>query len=156
MKRPSEKEQRAIRARAAQKMKQGREALEGLDDPELYRAFLDEFAIVEMGYKSLLKDYLKARGADVKDANLTIDSRQIERVLAFAGIDFSQVNEVFNGKNTKGNRMARGLRNSLVHAPNKEALGELAQKREVLFGAMAGFEAAIGCDGSEESLEEKA
>ena len=155
MKHPGEKEQRAIRARAAQKMKQGREALEELDYPELYRAFLDEFAIVEMGYKSLLKDYLKASGKNVADAGLTMNSRQIKRVLAFAGVDFSQIDEVFNGKNAKGSRMARGLRNSLAHAPNKEALEELSQKREVLFGAMTEFEAAIDCDENEESLEEK-
>ena len=147
MKSPTEAEQRAIRKRAAEKMRQSREALNSMVDPELYRTFLDEFAIVETGYKSLLLDYLKDTSGGVpKQSELKIEIRQVERVLEHAGVMFNDIDEVFSGKNAKGNRKARALRNSLAHSPNESALSELAQNKSSLFSAMTAFEEAVGCD----------
>lgn len=108
--------------------------------------FMTKYASVEAGYKVLLQSYLQSAGRKVPPIeSLRIQTRDIPRVLAYFDIklDDSDRDNIFSGKQKKGERKARGLRNSLVHRPNSDALRELTSKHEQLYKSMDTFRASI-------------
>lgn len=107
---------------------------------------MTKYASVEAGYKVLLQSYLQSAGRKVPPIeSLRIQFRDIPRVLAYFDIKLndSDRDNIFNGKQKKSERKARGLRNSLAHRPNSNALNELASKHEQLYESMDAFRTSI-------------
>lgn len=138
---PTATDKQAQLKNALRKVERAKAALDAPGARDLYAEFMSRFALCEIGYKSLLKDYRKARGQSTKDEDLKIVRDEQRRVLRAYGIDAdcATVVSVFDATSTIGRRNARGLRNSLAHAPNTEALDELARKQGDLFAAMDAF-----------------
>lgn len=145
MGKPTEGEQTRRAIKAAGKMAEARNALNEEGAREAFQQFLEQYTICEVGLKSLLADRKRSLGKAVAENNLKIDFRQIEPALADAGIslDESILETVFDGSNKIGKRHGRGLRNSLVHSPNKKALDELQLKLTDINTAMDAFISAI-------------
>lgn len=112
---------------------------------EDYLDFITKFAAVENAYKIMLLNYLRDRGQQESFEDLRVESPQVQAVLKYYGISLSDSdgNNIFNGRQAKGKRKARGLRNSLAHRPNPDALNELDSKKSQLFASMDAFRASI-------------
>ena len=112
---------------------------------EDYLDFMTKFAAVESAYKIFLLNYLLDKGQKASIEDLKIDPRQVRTVLRYYGIVLSDSDRdnIFNGRRAKGERKARGLRNSLAHKPNAGALNELDSKKSQLFASMDAFRASI-------------
>lgn len=112
---------------------------------ELLEDFLTQFSICEAAYKVLLTQYRKEKKRDFKSSSLVIDFNEVKQVFRYfsISIDPNTLKTVFDGTRTKGQRNARGLRNSLAHKPNQDALDELASKKVSLYRAMTRLQATI-------------
>lgn len=88
MKQLTGNEQKAVAQRAKQQMDDVRKALEEETNQEQYRQFLLHWSVIEAGYKSLLKDYLRAQGKKINSRSLQIRINQAPAVLRFAGVEF--------------------------------------------------------------------
>lgn len=88
MKQLTGNEQKAVAQRAKQQMDDVRKALEEETNQEQYRQFLQHWSVIEAGYKSLLKDYLRAQGKKINSRSLQIRINQVPTVLRLAGVEF--------------------------------------------------------------------
>lgn len=106
MKQLTGNEQKAVAQRAKQQMDDVRKALEEETNQEQYRQFLQHWSVIEAGYKSLLKDYLRAQGKKINSRSLQIRINQAPAVLRFAGVEFDAeyINLLF--KSNQKNRHA--------------------------------------------------
>ena len=145
MKQPTGSEQKAVAQRAKQQMDDVRKALKEEANQEQYQQFLQHWSVIEAGYKSLLKDYLRARRKKINSRSLQIRINQVPAVLRFAGVEFDAeyINLLFKSNQKIGMRGARGIRNALVHKPTKSAVKELSKKYPSLIQAMEELETAI-------------
>lgn len=145
MKQLTGNEQKAVAQRAKQQMDDVRKALEEETNQEQYRQFLQHWSVIEAGYKSLLKDYLRAQGKKINSRSLQIRINQAPAVLRFAGVEFDAecINLLFKSNQKIGMRGARGIRNALVHKPTKSTVEELSKKYPSLIQAMEELETAI-------------
>ena len=146
MKPADEKKRQQVLARAQKAMDEVKASTQQKEAGEAYLDFMVSYASVEAGYKVLLQNYLLAtRHKATPIESLCIESRDIPRVLSFYGIRLSETDRdnVFNGRQKKGERKARALRNSLAHRPNKNALDELVSSHESLFASMKAFRVSI-------------
>ena len=139
----SPEEQKALAAEAVKRMDDVRQAM---TSPEAREDFIINFDICEVGYKTLLKSYLKSQGKSPAADNLTINPNQVPYVLKFADIklDKKDVTTIFNkheGKTRK--HEARGMRNVLSHEPTAKDLAELASRKQDYVDAMHHFIDAI-------------
>ena len=152
----SDQEKRQRAEKAAKKMDRARRALEADEAHEAYQQFMERFAICEVGYKCLLADHLSDLGRTVKPGHLKIDTPQAKTVLKRASIPIHDdtFKAIFDGTKDIGKRNARGLRNSLAHRPNQEALDELIAKLPEFNKAMDAFEMAIKTAASREGENE--
>lgn len=118
---------------------------------EDYLSFMSKFAAVESAYKIMLLNYLRDKGQQESFENLKIESPQVQIVLKYYGISLSDSDRdnIFNGRQAKGRRKARGLRNSLAHRPNVDALSELDSKKNQLFASMDALVEAINTGAKE-------
>lgn len=149
MQKSATKEERAAAlSKARNKLRDTRDALSNKDDQELYQAFMFRYSQMEIAYKSLLADYLLAHGKKYAEDDLKVEWRVVPRVLAYYSVKLNEEDraEIFNGDKAVGRRHARGLRNSLAHAPNIKALEELAAKHSALNTSMDAFERALSTD----------
>lgn len=142
----SPEEQKALAAEAVKRMDDVRQAMTSPEAREDYLDFTINFGICEVGYKTLLKSYLKSQGKSPAADNLTINPNQVPYVLKFADIklDKKDVTTIFNkheGKTRK--REARGMRNVLSHEPTAKDLAELASRKQDYVDAMHHFIDAI-------------
>lgn len=142
----SPEEQKALAAEAVKQMNDTRQAMASSEARENYLDFITDFITCEVGYKTLLKSYLKSRGNLYSDDNLTINPNQISHVLKYANIklDKKDITTIFNkfvGKTRK--HEARGMRNALSHEPTAKDLAELASRKQDYTEAMQRFISAI-------------
>ena len=142
----SPEEQKALAAEAVKRMDDVRQAMTSPEAREDYLDFIINFDICEVGYKTLLKSYLKSQGKSPAADNLTINPNQVPYVLTFADIklDKKDVTTIFNkheGKTRK--HEARGMRNVLSHEPTAKDLAELASRKKDYVDAMHHFIDAI-------------
>ena len=138
-------EQQKALKKATRRLNEVKEAMASDESREAYLEFMARFAQIETAYKSLLSDYLRAERKPVDSKDLTIDWKEVPRVLAYFSIELSDSDKtlIFNGRQKIGERNARGLRNSLAHTPNKKAINELQVKFNQLMASMQAFEHAI-------------
>ena len=66
----SAEEQKALAAEAVKRMNDARQAMASSEARENYLDFITNFVACEVGYKTLLKSYLKSRGKPYSDDNL--------------------------------------------------------------------------------------
>ncbi len=142
----SAEEQKALAAEAVKRMNDTRQAMASSEARENYLDFITNFVACEVGYKTLLKSYLKSRGKPYSDDNLKIYPNQISHVLKYANIklDKKDITTIFNkfvGKTRK--HEARGMRNALSHEPTAKDLAELASRKQDYTDAMQRFINAI-------------
>ncbi|MDD6417739.1 MAG: hypothetical protein PUF86_03540 [Paratractidigestivibacter faecalis] len=146
MKPIDEQKRQRVLQRANQAMADVEASVKSDETKKAFLEFMTKYASVEAGYKVLLQSYLQSAGRKVPPIeSLRIQSRDIPRVLAYFDIklDDSDRNNIFSGKQKKGERKARGLRNSLAHRPNSDALHELISKHEQLYKSMDTFRTSI-------------
>lgn len=146
MKPIDEKKRQQVLQRAKQAMVDVEASVNSDETKKAFLEFMTKYASVEAGYKVLLQSYLQSAGRKVPPIeSLRIQFRDIPRVLAYFDIKLndSDRDNIFNGKQKKGERKARGLRNSLAHRPNSSALNELASKHEQLYESMDAFRTSI-------------
>ena len=142
----SPEEQKALAAEAVKRMDDVRQAMTSPEAREDYLDFIINFDICEVGYKTLLKSYLKSQEKSLAADNLTINPNQVPYVLKFADIklDKKDVTTIFNkheGKTRK--HEACGMRNVLSHEPTAKDLAELASRKQDYVDAMHHFIDAI-------------
>lgn len=156
MKIAGQEERAKALAKARKALNASSEALSDNESRELYLSFMARYAQMEVAYKSLLADYLKATGKQVDPKNLKVESRQVKRVLSYYSVDLSDADRdhIFSGRQKLKERQARGLRNSLAHSPNKAAIDELNEKQDSFTSAMQAFEDAITPSGKKRADEE--
>lgn len=145
MRKLSQSEQKKRAAKACKKMQSARKALEAYENKAAYHQFMERFAICETGYKSLLSDHLDDRGKSRSEENLKIEFDQLKTVIKRLNLQIEDkvLKTLFDGTRAIGKRNARGIRNSLSHKPNKQALDELTKKLPEFNKAMDAFEEAI-------------
>lgn len=152
MKLIDEKKRREVLQRACQAMSDVEASMASEENKKTYLEFMVRYTAIERAYKVLLRSYLQETGRKTSSREtLCIQSRDIPYVLSYFGIDLSDSDKdnVFNGKNKKGERKARGLRNSLAHRPNTDALNELDSKKNQLFASMDALVEAINAGAKE-------
>ncbi len=145
MKKLTEKEQRRRIAKAAKNIENAEAALASEENREAYLQFMARYSLCELGYKTLLAEHIRDLGK-TPTHDLTIKYKQISTVLKRVGldeIDSKTIEEIFNATNKIGERHGRGLRNSLTHAPNQEAIEELRKKEHQINAAMDSFLAVL-------------
>ncbi len=139
-------------AKARKKLKSTKVALADGEAKELYVDFMARYAQIEVAYKSLLADYLEARGKKTPVEELKVEWEQVQSVLSYFSIDLGDdAKQIFNGRQKTGARYARGLRNSLAHSPNETAINELRDKKSSFEASMNTFEEALGANTTRES-----
>lgn len=145
MKPIDEKKRQRVLQRARQATADVEASIQTEKSREDYLDFMTKFAAVENAYKIMLLNYLRDRGQQESFEDLRVESPQVQAVLKYYGISLSDSdrNNIFNGRQAKGKRKARGLRNSLAHRPNPDALNELDSKKSQLFASMDAFRASI-------------
>ena len=151
MKLIDEKKRREVLPRAKQAMADVETSVQTEKSREDYLDFMTKFAAVESAYKIFLLNYLLDKGQKVPIEDLKIDPRQVRTVLRYYGIALSDSDRdnIFNGRQARGERKARGLRNSLAHRPNAGALNELDSKKNQLFASMDALAEAINAGAKE-------
>lgn len=110
-----------------------------LSDLSLVENYKTRFAICEIVYKVVLKEYLSLKGKSTKALQLNMN--QIKVAMPFAGYDFDEdfLRRLFGSEKTVGNRTAKKLRDDLTHEISKSALNELTTRKDELFGLMDEF-----------------
>lgn len=151
MKPIDEKKRQRVLQRARQAMADVEASVQSDKSREDYLNFMVKFAAVESAYKIMLLNYLRDKGETRAFEDLRIESRQVQAVLKYYGIILSDSDrdDIFNGKQAKGKRKARALRNSLAHRPNVDALNELSLKQDQLFASMDALAQAISAEAKE-------
>ena len=146
-----EKKRQEVLRRARQAMSDVKASMESKEYQETYLEFMSKYAAIESGYKILLLNYLLDKGQRRPIEDLRIEPRQVRAVLNYYRIilNDSDRDNIFNGRQAKGSRKARGLRNSLAHRPNTEALSELSSKKAQLFASMNALVDAINTEAKE-------
>ena len=142
----SPEEQKALAAEAVKRMDDVHRAMASPEAREDYLDFIINFDICEVGYKTLLKSYLKSQGNTPAADNLTINPNQVPYVLKFADIKLNKkdVTTIFNKHDGKTRKHeARGMRNALSHEPTAKDLAELATRKQDYINAMHHFINAI-------------
>ena len=86
----SPEEQKALAAEAVKRMDDVRQAMASPEAREDYLDFIINFDICEVGYKTLLKSYLKSQGKTPAADNLAINPNQVPYVLKFADIKLNK------------------------------------------------------------------
>ena len=152
-KKASEAERNKALLKARKALQKARDELPSEEQSLRYLSFMSDFSLTEAAYKSLLADWLRARGKPTRIEDLKFRSDQIPRVLSYYSIEISNEDRtlIFDGRNKTGERNARGLRNSLVHSPNTKAIEELSEKYDAISTSMQTFEAALSASNDEKA-----
>lgn len=106
---------------------------------QLIDEFKNRYNICETVYKILLSEYYKAKGEKPK-GYLQVDMVQAPAALKFAGYTFDKesLNELFGSKSKKG-KTVKKLRDATTHGIDKNAVKEILERKEELFGYMDNF-----------------
>lgn len=147
----AERDKALLKARKA--MQKVRDELPSEKQSLRYLSFMSDFSLTEAAYKSLLADWLRARGKAARKEDLKFRSDQIPRVLSYYSIEISNEDRtlIFDGRSKTGERNARGLRNSLAHSPNIKAIEELSEKYDAISTSIQTFEAALSASNDEKA-----
>ena len=122
------------------------ERLEAIYSNQEVTKLLDDFKgkynLCESVYKVILVRYQNAKGLKPKEY-LAVDGRQVEAALKFAGYNFDKalLAEIFGAKSQKGKTVhtVKKLRDAVTHGIASEAVQEITDRKEELFGYMDAF-----------------
>lgn len=138
----SEEEQLKVRNKAKAELTRLQKTLADDATRKMIDAFKNKFTVCERVYKTVLLDYRKAAGKQVKIENLKITMQQVDPALnSFAGYgyDLDLLRKIFGSEKKLNNRSAKKIRDLLTHDLNNSALEELKKREDELHGYMDEF-----------------
>ena len=108
------------------------------------REFIDKFTLCDVTCKSVLEFYAKAKGTYKPGSFINLDMRIIPHAMNFFKLTIPQhvLNGVFGGSGQykkRGTKSAKKLRDGIVHAMNKEDIGEVVTRNTDLNNLMDAF-----------------
>ncbi len=122
------------------------ERLEAIYSDEEVTKLLDDFRekynLCESVYKVILAEHQKVKGHKETDY-LKVTMQQVPHALKFAGYGFDKalLTEIFGAKSQKGKTVhtVKKLRDAVTHGIAIEAVQEITDRKEELFGYMDAF-----------------
>ena len=122
------------------------ERLEAIYSDEEVTKLLDDFRekynLCESVYKVILAEHQKVKGHKGTDY-LKVTMQQVPHALKFAGYGFDKalLTEIFGAKSQKGKTVhtVKKLRDAVTHGIASEAVQEITDRKEELFGYMDAF-----------------
>lgn len=126
------------------------ERLEAIYSDEEVTKLLDDFRekynLCESVYKVILAEHQKVKGHKETDY-LKVTMQQVPHALKFAGYGFDKalLTEIFGAKSQKGKTVhtVKKLRDAVTHGIASEAVQEITDRKEELFGYMDAFLSGI-------------
>lgn len=126
------------------------ERLEAIYSNEEVTQLLDDFRgkynLCESVYKVILAEHQKVKGHEETDY-LKVTMQQVPHALKFAGYGFDKalLTEIFGAKSQKGKTVhtIKKLRDAVTHGIASEAVQEITDRKEELFGYMDAFLSGI-------------
>lgn len=126
------------------------ERLEAIYSDEEVTKLLDDFKgkynLCESVYKVILAEHQKNKGRKETDY-LKVTMQQVPYALKFAGYGFDKalLTEIFGAKSQKGKTVhtVKKLRDAVTHGIASEAVQEITDRKEELFGYMDAFLSGI-------------
>lgn len=126
------------------------ERLEAIYSDEEVTKLLDDFRekynLCESVYKVILAEHQKVKGHKETDY-LKVTMQQVPHALKFAGYGFDKalLTEIFGAKSQKGKTVhtVKKLRDAVTHGIASEAVQEITDRKQELFGYMDAFLSGI-------------
>lgn len=126
------------------------ERLEAIYSDEEVTKLLDDFRekynLCESVYKVILAEHQKVKGHKETDY-LKVTMQQVPHALKFAGYGFDKalLTEIFGAKSQKGKTVhtVKKLRDAVTHSIDSDAVQEITDRKEELFGYMDAFLSGI-------------
>ena len=126
------------------------ERLEAIYSDEEVTKLLDDFKgkynLCESVYKVILAEHQKVKGHKETDY-LKVTMQQVPHALKFAGYGFDKalLTEIFGAKSQKGKTVhtIKKLRDAVTHGIASEAVQEITDRKQELFGYMDAFLSGI-------------
>lgn len=135
----SQKQLRSIRDSAKAELNRLERIQENAAVMNLLDAFKNKFNVCESVYKIVLKEHQNSKGK--RNLNyLKVTMTQVPFALAFAGYDFDKelLNELFGSKSKRGMTVKK-LRDAVTHGIDENAVKEITNRKDELFGYMDDF-----------------
>lgn len=136
----SEEEQLKLRKKAKDELVRLEKAYSNRILREKINEFNNRFEVCEIVYKVILGSYQYAKTGQ-RQNRLLISMKQVPHALNYAGYDFDRdlLSHLFGSEEKVGIRTVKKLRDSLTHSANQNAINELIEREEELFGYMDHF-----------------
>jgi hypothetical protein len=135
----SERDKLTLRNNAKAELERMEKCLSEYETVRMVDDFKNKFNLCETVYKLILAEHQKSKGKQPPEY-LKIDMRQVPHALSFAGYSFdkSLLNELFGKTSLKGMTVKK-LRDKVTHGIDENAIAEITERKEELYGYMGSF-----------------
>ena len=132
-------QQRKLRDSAKLEIERLEAIIKDAETIQLLDYFKAKYNICETAYKIILREHQKHKGK-TGIGYLTVTMTQVPFALDFAGYDFEKtlLTDIFGAKSDKGTTVKK-LRDAVTHGIDENAVKEIKNRKDELFGYMDSF-----------------